>query len=150
MTLLTACAGMETLIATPGVSLRHVEPRDLGLSEQVFVLRFDVTNPNPFVLPVQSIEYDVRLAGERFASGTAQTRLSIPASSDTGFAITVKLDLLHIAPTLLYALRDGIDQGIPYELHGELGVDLPFAKPIAFRHSGEVSLPEIDLRARFP
>jgi len=99
---------------------------------------------------VRSIEYDVRLNGERFASGAATTRLSIPASSDTGFAITVRLDLLRTAPTLLYALRDGIDHGIPYELHGELGIDLPAVKPVAFRHSGEFSLPEIDLRARLP
>ncbi len=148
--LTTGCAGMETLVSAPGVSLRHVEPRDLDFSGQTFVLRFDVTNPNPFPLPVSSVAYAVRLDGERFASGKAPSAFTIAALSDGEFVITVELDLLRTAPKLLYVLRDSTKRDIPYALEGEFGVDLPYVRPVAFQHSGEIALTVSGLSARLP
>lgn len=150
VTLVPGCAGMETLVEPPVVSLRHVEPRDLDISGQTFVLRFDATNPNPFPLPVRSVVYTIRLDGERFAGGEATSAFSVPARSDAGFAITVEVDLLRTAPRLLYVLRDSVERDIPYELEGEFGIDLPYVRPVSFRHSGEIALTVPGLNARLP
>lgn len=138
--LLSACASMEQLISAPGVSLRNVQVASLDYSAQMFVLSFDVTNPNTFPLPVKSVFYRVELDGQRFASGETEGSFTVPARSDSEFAISVELDLLRTAPQLLYVVRDGVNRDIPYELNGEFGVDIPFAKAVSFKSSGEIRL----------
>ena len=61
--LLMACASTSDLISAPGVSLRNVEITDVDFSGQTFLLGFDVTNPNPFPLPVSTVSYAVELDG---------------------------------------------------------------------------------------
>lgn len=137
---LTACASMETLVSAPGVSLRNVTVTDLGFSGQTFVLGFDVVNPNPFPLPISEVSYGIELDGHGFASGETAAKFSIPAEGDGEFAINVRLNLLKTAPQLLYVIRDGVRGDIPYELAGELVIDLPLVKPVSFRSTGEIHL----------
>ncbi len=138
--LISGCAGTDTLIGTPGVSLRNVQMTEVDFSRQTFLLGFDVTNPNPFPLPVNAVSYGVELDGYRFATGETAGNFTVPASSDGEFAISVELDLLRTAPQLLHILREGAKRDIPYELKGELGVDLPFVEPVSFTTSGAVRL----------
>lgn len=140
MTLGGCAATLENVLSTPKVELRDVQVMGLGFNGQTFLLSFDVSNPNPFPLPVKSISYAVRLDGQRFASGETAGDFSVPASGDTGFAISVDLDLLQTAPQLLSVLRQGVNGDIQYELEGQLGVDIPLAGPIRYRNSGTVSL----------
>ncbi len=138
--LLQACAGMEPLISAPGVSLRNVQVKDLDYSAQVFVLSFDVTNPNPFPLPIRSIAYGVELDGRHFAGGRTESAFTVAPGGDAEFAISVELDLLHSAPQLLYIVHDGATGEIPYRLKGEFGLGIPMAKPVSFESSGEIRL----------
>lgn len=140
VTLLTACASVAPLISVPGVSLRNVQVQELDFSAQTFLLGFDVTNPNPFPLPISAVSYGVKLDGHHFAGGSTQSAITVAARGDAEFSISVELDLLHTSPRLLYIIRDGVMRDIPYELQGELGIDIPFAKPIAFETSGEIRL----------
>ena len=114
--LLASCASMEELVESPRVSLRSVKLQDLDIKKQTFLLSFDVTNPNPISLPIDSVSYDVRLDGYRFASGNTPGSFTIPASSDAEFAIRAELDLLNTAPQLLSIVRAGAYRDIPYEL----------------------------------
>jgi len=138
--LLASCAGMETLVSEPRVSLRQVELTELDFSGQTFRLDFDVTNPNPFPLPVEAVDYGVRLDGQRFASGSADAAFTVPASGDSGFAISVELDLLDTAPALLFLVRESAYREIPYQLEGKFEVGVPFAKPLRFEDSGTIRL----------
>ncbi len=138
--LVSACAGMQRAISMPGVSLRNVEVAHVGFSEQTFVLSFDVTNPNPFPLPVNHVSYGVKLDEQRFASGQTVASFTVPAQSDAMFAISVELDLFRTAPQLLYIVRDGTMRDLPYELSGKLGIDIPFVDPVTFKSSGEIRL----------
>ena len=138
---LAACASIpENIISQPDVELRDVKVMGLGFSSQTFLLSFDISNPNPFSLPVNHIRYSVKLDGQRFASGQTPSDISIPASGTSQFAISVELDLLGTAPRLLSVIRDGVRTEIPYELEGELGVDIPFAPPVSYRTSGAIRL----------
>lgn len=140
MTSLAACATVEDLVVAPAVSLRNVHVQDIDLSGQTFVLSFDVTNPNAFALPINTINYGVELDGHRFASGEAQSAFTVPARGDGEFAISVDLNLLRTAPELLFIVRDGVRGDIPYRIEGQFGVDLPFAKPIHFSNNGKIQL----------
>jgi len=137
-TLLSGCASTGDLISAPDVSLRNVQLTDVGLSRQTFLLSFDVTNPNPFPLPISTVSYGVELDSQRFASGRTQGGFTVPASGDGEFAISVELNLLKTAPQLLYIVRDGEKRDVAYELKGELGVDIPLVKPVNFESSGAI------------
>lgn len=137
---LTACATLEDLVATPGVSLRNVTVQELDLNGQTFLLSFDVTNPNSFELPIKTIAYGIELDGHRFASGEAQSAFTVPAGGDGEFAISVDLNLLQSAPELMFIVRDGVRRDIPYQLEGRLGIDLPFARPVQFSTNGQIRL----------
>lgn len=137
---LSACASTGPLISSPGVSLRNVQMTEIDLSGQVFLLGFDVTNPNPFPLPVKVVSYGVELDGYRFATGRTKGDFTVPANGDGEFAISVELNLLKTAPQLLYIVRDGVMRDIPYELTGTLGIDIPLVEPLEFASEGEIRL----------
>lgn len=138
--LLASCATMEPMISAPGVSLRNVQVQKLDYKAQTFLLGFDITNPNPFPLPVNHVSYGVELDGQHFARGSAASAFTVGAQSDAEFAISVELDLVRTAPQLLYVVHDGATRDIPYRLKGEVGVDIPFTKPLRFESSGEIRL----------
>lgn len=139
-TALTACAGMEPMIGTPGVSLRNVHIEDVDFSGQTFLLDFDVTNPNPFPLPIRSVSYGIELDGHHFAGGSTQSAFTVAAQGDAQFSISVELDLLRTSPQLLYIIHDGVTRDIPYTLKGQFGIDIPYVRPATFRSSGEIRL----------
>lgn len=138
--LLASCAGMEPMIAAPGVSLRNVQVTDLDYKAQTFLLGFDITNPNPFPLPISHVSYGIKLDGQHFAGGSAPSAFTVAAQSDAEFSISVELNLLRTAPQLLHTVHDAVTRDIPYSLQGEIGVDIPFAKPLAFETTGEIRL----------
>lgn len=141
MLTLGACASLpENIISKPEVQLRDVQVLGLGFRNQTFLLSFDIHNPNPFPLPVNHVSYGVRIDGQRFASGKTPSEISVPASGDTQFDISVELDLLTTAPQLLSLVRDGVRAEVPYDLEGQLGIDLPFTPPVAYRTHGAIRL----------
>lgn len=140
MSLLAGCASMGNIVSAPDVRLRQVQVESIDVSGQSFLLSFDVTNPNPFPLPISTISYAVSLDGHPFASGNTDSSFTVPARGDGEFAISVDLNLLRTAPELLFIARDGFRRDIAYSLEGELGIDLPYAKPVAFGTDGHVRL----------
>jgi LEA14-like dessication related protein len=138
---LGACASLpENVISKPEVELRDVRVMGLGFKSQTFLLSFDIRNPNPFPLPVNHVSYGVRLDGLRFASGQTTSDISVPAGGESQFAISVDLDLLSTAPRLLSIVRDGTRREIPYQLEGQLGVDIPMTPPLNYRTEGSIRL----------
>ena len=138
--LLASCTSLPNLVDAPRVSLRNVAVEQIELNAQTFLLSFDVTNPNPFPLPIRTIRYGVDLNGHRFATGETQSEFTVPAGSDTEFAISVDLNLLQTAPELLFIVREATSRDIPYAIEGELGVDIPAARPVEFRNEGLIRL----------
>jgi LEA14-like dessication related protein len=147
LSLLTACASTGDLVSAPNVSLRNVEVTDLNFAGQTFVLGFDVTNPNPFPLPVKAVTYGIELNGYRFATGSTRGGFTVPATGDAGFSISVELNLLKTAPQLLYLVRDSLKHDIPYELSGQFGLDIPLTDPVKFSSSGEIRMQVVSRQA---
>jgi LEA14-like dessication related protein len=138
--LLSGCAVIEESISPPDVRLRTVELEKVDFSSQRFLLSFDVSNPNPFPLPIKSIDYGVRLDGYRFASGATDCDILIAAGGDGEFAISVDLDLLNTAPVLLAAVRKSDSRDIPYAIKGSVALDIPATRPLSFEQSGAIRL----------
>lgn len=139
--LLTACAGMQSMLSAPEVRLVSIAIGAIGFDKQTFLLHFDVSNPNAFALPINHVSYSVRLNEQQFASGESAADFNIAANGTSEFTISVDLDLLRTAPQLLYTVRDGVNRSMPYELSGKFGVALPFVDRVAFRSSGHTREP---------
>lgn len=139
---LSACATLESNVAAPFVSLNQVEVERLALESQTVRLGFDVSNPNPFPLPVSKLRYGVKLDGYRFASGETGGGFVVPAQSDEAFTISVELDLLKTAPKLIRVFREGAYRDIPYEVRGEFELDVPLTPPVPFANTGTIRLLE--------
>ena len=145
--LLTACASTGDLVSAPRVSLRNVEITDIDFTSQTFLLGFDVTNPNPFPLPISTVSYAVELDGYRFASGSTAAGFTVPSSGDAEFAISVELDLMKTAPQLLFIVRDSVRRDIPYTLSGKFGLDIPLIEPVRFETSGAIHMQSVSRQA---
>ncbi len=145
--LLTACASTGDLVSAPGVSLRNVEITDIEFSGQTFLLGFDVTNPNPFPLPISTVSYGIELNGYRFAAGSTAGGFTVPATGDAEFAISVELDLMKTAPQLLFIIRDSVKHDIPYTLKGQFGLDIPLTEPVRFEASGAIRMQTVSRQA---
>lgn len=145
--ILTGCASTGSLVDSPNVTLRDVTVTELDFDGQTFLLDFDVTNPNPFPLPISAISYGVELDGYRFASGETKGDFTFPASSDGGFAISVDLNLMRTAPQLLFIVRDGVYRDIPYALKGTFDVDIPFMDSVSFKTTGTIRLHQAEIAA---
>jgi len=143
---LTGCATtMENLVKSPTVELRSVQVMGLGFNSQTFLLSFDISNPNPFPLPVSAVSYGIKLDGQRFASGETPSEFSVPASGNGQFAISVDLNLLQTAPQLLSVVRQGVRKDVAYQLDGRLAVDIPLAPAVLYRNSGLIRLSSVSL-----
>lgn len=137
---LSACAGTGTIIDSPKVELIGVELTAANFRRQTFLLRFDVSNPNPFPLPVKAVEYQVDFDDEKFAGGETQGSFTVPARGGDSFAISVDLDILSSAKHLNTLLSGGLRENVSYELQGSLAVDIPFVKPVPFSNSGVINM----------
>lgn len=138
---LSGCANtLQNMVKSPSVTLNAVEIVGLALTGQTFMLTFDVSNPNSFSLPISSVNYGVKLDGQQFASGSTASKFSVPANGDAQFAISVDLNLLQTAPMLLALVRRSANEDVPYELDGELAVDLPLVPTLPYRGSGSIRL----------
>ena len=137
---ISACAGTGTVIDSPRVDLTGVELTSANLRRQTFLLRFDVSNPNPFPLPVKAVEYRVDFDEGKFAGGKTQGSFTVPARGDDSFAISVDLDILSTATHLTSLLSGGFRESVSYELKGSLAVDIPFVNPIPFSSSGVINM----------
>jgi LEA14-like dessication related protein len=124
-----------------------VEVTDVGFSGQTFLLGFDVTNPNPFPLPVSSVSYAVELDGYRFASGSTAGGFTVPSAGDGEFAISVELDLMKSSPQLLFTIRESVSRDIPYTLKGKFGLDIPFTEPVRFETSDLIRIQSVSRQA---
>jgi LEA14-like dessication related protein len=137
---LSGCAGTGTMIHSPDVELTGVELTSANFHRQTFLLSFDVSNPNPFPLPVKAVDYQVKFDDKKFAGGKTQGEFTVPAGGNDSFAISVNLDILSSTSHLKSLISGEFRENISYELRGNFAVDIPFVKPIPFSSSGLINM----------
>jgi LEA14-like dessication related protein len=138
--LLFGCAGTETLVDAPEVRLISVELEAVSFNRQTFLLGFDVSNPNPFPLPVKAVKYRVMFDDQRFAGGETAAAFTVPAGGEDAFQISVDIDILNSMTHITSLLQGGVPEQVSYELQGSLAIDIPFTRPIPFSTSGMINV----------
>lgn len=116
--LLTACAGVGSMVEKPRVSLAGIEIEGLGLFEQRFLVSLRITNPNDVSVTVEGVDFSLDLNGEHFASGMSREEVTLPRLGETEvkLKVTTRLGMLW---KQLKALQSG-ERPLGYHLTGRL------------------------------
>ncbi|SFN74865.1 LEA14-like dessication related protein [Formivibrio citricus] len=116
--LLSACAGVGSIVEKPSVSLAGIEIEGLGLFEQRFLVSLRITNPNDVSVTMDGVDFNLDLNGEHFASGMSRETVTLPRLGETEvkLKVTTRLDMLW---KQLKSLQNG-ERPLGYHLTGRL------------------------------
>ncbi|MFW5969729.1 MAG: LEA type 2 family protein [Halofilum sp. (in: g-proteobacteria)] len=130
VTLLAGCATFRP--EAPEVRLVDLSIDSVGLFEQRYRLALRMRNPNDRDLDIESLRFDLALAGRPFADGVSTEGFSLPAGGEERVELVVRSDLGSVLD-LLSDWADG-NRALPYRLSGDArladwgGTTVPFAR----------------------
>ena len=134
--LLTACA--STRLQKPDLQVMDVKLLGGNLLQQQLRVRLKVINPNDRQLAVRGVNYELEVAGDKFAHGSTASEFVVPALGETEFDVDVSANM---AGALLNVLGRGskVDE-IEYRILGKVHLASGFVRTIPFDHDGKLKL----------
>lgn len=136
---LTGCAALQQELQAPDVRLVDLRVIDASLLEQRYAITLRVSNPNALAIPVKGLNYDISLAGQKFASGLTPNSFSVDAYGESDIEVQLSTNLLSSLKHLAEWLSDD-NKLLDYEVAGKVNVDLPLVGGIPFSTAGEINL----------
>jgi LEA14-like dessication related protein len=119
----------------PHVKFQELEAGRFSEDEAGVTFHIGVNNPNPFEIRVDSIKYEVNIAGKKIGEGTIGKGERVSPASTGVFDLEVKIDAdTHGAAEIKKLIKSKV---LPYEITGEMAAEL-FAENFAFR--GDIKL----------
>jgi LEA14-like dessication related protein len=132
---LAGCATLAPHFDHPRLYLVGVEVKDATLGEQHFRVRVLVQNPNDRAMPVQGIDYTIRLGDEDFGTGSTVSEFTVPARGEAEFEMLMTTNLAATLWKVLPRLKDST-QPLEYRLVGKVRTGLAFLHTIPFDERG--------------
>jgi len=118
---LSACAVVQQVVKKPSVHVEDVKYRSISYEEGRLDSRMQLTNPNPFSLPLKQMHYTLRLNGHELASSTISFDKSIPARGTIQIQIPIRFRYRALLTGLGSLLQS---QHVSYQLGGQLDFGL--------------------------
>lgn len=115
--LLAACVP----VSKPTVTLAGIGIDSIGLFEQRFVLRLRVNNPNDMDLPIDSLRFELEVAGQPFASGSSSQAVTIPRRGEGVLEVLATSNLGDFLRRFGES-GQGEGSGFDYRLRGDMAV----------------------------
>ncbi|MEJ0098916.1 MAG: LEA type 2 family protein [Pseudomonadota bacterium] len=138
---------MTSFLLLLGCAYSHLEQPTLtvidvnllkgDLFRQQLRVRMRVENPNDVALPVQSISYEVELAGNAFAHGESAGDFIVPAKGGTEFDVNVTA---NAAAAVLQMLGKGGQDNLQYRIFGKVHLSSGILRNVPFDHTGTFRL----------
>jgi LEA14-like dessication related protein len=135
---LSACSSLRSNIEPPTITLAGIEPLNMTLFEQTYMLKLRVQNPNDFDLPLEAMNYVLELNGSRFANGVSRTPVTIPAYDSAIIETEVISSLVSLFGQLQEFALKGTGN-MQYRLLGDVNVG-NWDTRIPFEYDGELNL----------
>ena len=136
---LAACSLFTPKFERPNLSVVGIQMLDGNFFQQNFLVRLKIQNPNDRALPVNGLGADLKIAGEKFATGVSNRAFTVGAYGETEFEMTVSANMA-VGLLKLLAKGDSKLDAIDYDLSGKVSIDLPFMRSIPFHQNGAYSL----------
>lgn len=129
-----ACAGMGAIREPPRVSVISIEPVDLQLLEQRYVITLRVQNPNDRAITIKGLDYEIRVNDEVFGRGVSNARVELPAYGEA----LAEVELVSTLSRLLRQFQALIERRTPsldLAIDGGVSVEgIPGAIPFHFEN----------------
>jgi LEA14-like dessication related protein len=138
--LLGACAGMNSDLQAPRVTVVAASLTSADVFSQQFRVRVHVDNPNARPLPIKSIDYKLFLEGDSFAEGVSEAPFVVPANGEKEFDLTMQTNFVSSIGRLLSRLTGTNRTAIAYTFTGNVVADMTFSPRLKFAESGTVDL----------
>jgi hypothetical protein len=135
--LAAGCSSTSTL-APPRVELTGITALSPAASSQRFRVSLLLTNPNSEPLPIDKLQFSVRLAGEGRLEGDWGALTLAPQNTET-LSVEVPGDLVSSLSRLM-SLLQGPESGLPYELVGTVTLARARQNYVPFNSAGQVPL----------
>lgn len=132
--MLSACVGIPKNLIEPKVELQNVSVADPTFSEATLVFNFQVENPNPIPLKVDTIRYNLALNGKPFTTGELKEGLNVESNATKVIPLPVRVRYSDLASGISSLLQSG---STPYNVDGSVKIGL-FSIP--FKENGEVKI----------
>jgi len=123
-----ACASVATKPEPPEVTLEAVRILRVAEAKADISLRLKLANPNPFDLPVDSIEFEVTLDGQPAANGRSSRIGRLPAGGEATVDVTGRVDVVAIATALMTIGSRPVDYAVRGSATLSGGGVVPFAR----------------------
>jgi LEA14-like dessication related protein len=107
------------------------------LLQQELRVRMLVRNPNDRALAVRRVQYEVKVAGEAFATGESGRDFSIPANGETQFDVGVTA---NVAALVLRLLSGGRRDAVDFRITGKVTLARGLVRTIPLDEEGEFRL----------
>jgi LEA14-like dessication related protein len=132
---LSGCASLgKSLLEQPKISLDTVAFKDMATDGVTAVFRVKVDNPNALSLRMDSLHYELELAGRPFSKGDVDQAVEVGGHGTALVDLPVRLKYSDLVSSLMSFLGKGATQ---YKITGAAKVSL-FTIP--FEHVGELKL----------
>jgi len=132
--LATACSTLAVKPVKPDIELISVMPLNIDISKQKLRFHLKVTNPNPFQLPIESVDFIARFNNTNIASGRNTQQTVIPANGEGILTLDVTAGIDRLV-TSLKTLLEGQSIDLDYKLAGTVKVE-NWDTPIPFDVTG--------------
>ena len=135
---LSACSSLGSRIEPPTITLAGIEPLNMTLFEQTYMLKLRVQNPNDFDLPLEAMNYVLELNGSKFANGVSRKPVTIPAYDSA----IIETEVISSLVSLFGQIQDFALKGtgnMQYRLLGDVNVG-NWDTRIPFEYDGVVNL----------
>jgi LEA14-like dessication related protein len=119
LALLTGCAGSSPRMEPLSVTLSDIQPGQMGLLEQEYLIKIRVQNPNNVEIPVTGLSYRIELNGKSFAKGVSKQDVTVPAFGEVVLDATAVGGLSGIL-TQIAQFQKGAPDKVSYRLSGKL------------------------------
>lgn len=117
---LAACSSVPRSIAPPSVELVTLGVVQATADGQSFRVALLLDNPNDVALPVESISFNLRLAGgEGIMSGESFAPFELPPGGRETVRLDIQTDLVSSVSRLLSFVQ-GPEDRLAYELNGRM------------------------------
>ncbi len=130
---LAACAPTDVRRALenqkPTVTLTDKKLSALDFERAELLFGFEVSNPNPVALSLAGLDYELKLAGRSFVSGSQQETMRLVASGKSRIDLPLSLAFADIYQGLkeMHGKHE-----VPYELSTVLHIDVPLLGKLRF------------------
>ena len=120
---LAACSGLPWNAVAPKVSVADVGIKSLGLLEQQLYVGLRISNPNDFVLTIETLEVELEVNQRPFARGFSHQATRVPAVASTVLRVDTFMQSKDLIRQFKLLSQGGLKTGVPYRLKGRFKTD---------------------------